>query len=81
MKFPHDTAKYFYNQQPNAEYGDSSEGIGWAGIYTVMDDERNLPEIFGAPYVVLVERTDGIVDFFRCISGDQALSIASEYEI
>ena len=79
-KFPHETAEALYADQADEEYGNSSEGIGWAGIYHMYNGDENLPHVEGSPYIVLVERTDGFVDFYRCRSLDHARNIASEFD-
>ena len=76
MKFPNDLAEDLYAETPDEERGSSSEGIGWAGLYDLTGDEVTT---WGAPYVVLVEHTDGFVDAFRCVDYKQAADILSQY--
>ena len=75
-KFPNDLAERLYQEDADEVAGDSSEGTGWAGLYILTDDER---AIAGTQYAVLVERTDGIVDFFRCATLDVARDLLSQY--
>jgi hypothetical protein len=78
MKFPHALAERLYGETPDEEVGSSSEGIGWAGLYIAEDDSER--ETFGAPFVVLVESTDGFVDFYRCQTITQARGIMEQYD-
>jgi hypothetical protein len=76
-KYPNALAEELHGTTPDEEYGSSSEGIGWAGLYIAETDaERNA---FGAPFVVLVEGTDGFVDLYRAQTMSQARGIAEQY--
>lgn len=58
MKFQDEASEELYNDTPDDQVGDSSEGIGWAGLYLNPKDVEAVAS-------VLVEHTDGVVERFN----------------
>ena len=79
-KFPNELSEYLYGTDADTTHGDSSEGIGWAGVYGLTDDEQTTYQE-DASWIVLVERTDGFVDMFRADTLAQAETLASKYDV